>query len=361
MPELNWAKDIFSKDKKDNAIWENWTKPSFRSSAELAEIVYGTYQKEFQKRALFLLLVPDTRLAPFHWLPPNFTLGCVHNYLNHEVDFKKVEIGLRAYAVYWLTKFIEYSKYQIHHYDHRIFWLDAYNKYIFQLLAILPAEDNEAEDLFSYFSINESVVIGENGSSRYNPLILLWKNPQINEKWKRMADLEIRSVIKNELRGDSTPREPHEEALHCYTKHLQSLLSRDHSHLPYSKEFLAEQLDFLTSLEVSDQYLIQPESVALILNLLMDKKYENIRGRFIRFAVLRDGNFKIYSDQTVEAAQLILLEKNGDRQVTTIITDILNSYLSEKLNQKQKAEEKERAKELLLAPMRKITPGYPEE
>src|SRR3989338_5731169 len=105
MFELKWAKDLFSIDPKVHAPWKNWTSTSFRSGTELAEVVYGPYQEEFQKRALFLLLVPDTGLVPFGWLPTNFTVSCAHNYLGQERDLKKIETGLRAHAVYWLTKF----------------------------------------------------------------------------------------------------------------------------------------------------------------------------------------------------------------------------------------------------------------
>jgi len=261
MSELKWVKSVFSENKEVNETWQNWAQADLRPNQELAEIVYGPYQEEYQKRALFLLLVPDTRLAPFPWMHLR-----PFNSLDYEVDFRKVEAGLRAHAIYWLTRFIDYVRHEPTLQAQRPILLDAYNKYILQLLAVLPAEDNQAETLFQYFSINDQTVSKTDMDGLgYKPLLALWKNTQINEKWKRMADSEIRQVIKSELRGDSTPRESWEKALHCYAFHLQSLLPRDPNHLPYSEEFLAEQINFLTSLEVSDQYLIQPESVALVL------------------------------------------------------------------------------------------------
>src|SRR3989344_2186391 len=222
MPKLEWTQDIFSKEKNDNEIWENWFRASTHSSPELIEIVYGQFQEEFQRRALFLLLIPDARLAPFCWHPPNYTVKCAYNYLGYEVDFRKVESGLRAHAIYWLTKFIDYARWQLPasvSSDQKALLLDTYNKYILQLLAVLPAEDNQAETLFPYFSINDLTPWVDSGNrSGYNPLYKLWANPSINEKWKKMAETEIRQIIKSELRGESYPREPYENALKCYAQ-----------------------------------------------------------------------------------------------------------------------------------------------
>lgn len=242
--------------------------------------------------------------------------------------------------------------------------LDAYNKYILQLLAILPAEDNQAETLFQYFSINDPTpweVLDEHETSGYNPLLVLWKNLEINEKWKRLAEIEMRKIIKRELCEESIPREQWENALRCYARHLQSHLPRISSFLSYSKELLADQLDFLTSLEVDNLRLIRPESIALIYNILSEEKYQSLRWKLARFVVLRDNNFRIYSEQTEEAAQMILHDPSSDSRIYREISDQLNTYHGQNKDKKQKAEEESRRREALLAPMRKMAPVFPKE
>lgn len=346
MKELNLVKEVSFGNKEENRIWENWAKYSLRSGEELLNIVYGPFREEFQKMALFLLLAPDTAFAPFYWKGRE-----LFHFLYTEVDFKKVETGLRAHAAYWLTKFIDFTKSHWDDCDHKTVLLDAYNKYILQLLFVLPVEDNQAETLFQYFSINDIAFwfVNHQNSSGYNPLLALWKNHQINERWKRIADAEMRRVIKEERRGEREPRQSYEDALRCYVKHLQSLLLK-HS-FPYSKDFLADQISFLISLEVYDQYLIQPESIGLLLNLLADEKYGDLRQRLIRFAVLRDNNFKVNDEQTEKSALTILADCDG--QVAEIVKTCLAVYHTDQQSQKEKREEVQKINEALLAPMRR--------
>ncbi len=349
MPELKWTKDIFSTEPAVHDIWNNWEKATNRSDQELLEIVCGQFQEEYQKRALFLLLVPDTTVTPFRW-----TNRYPYHYLNTELDFRKVETGLRAHAVYWLTKFIDYARYEPSLRDQRMVLLDAYNKYILQLLAVLPAEDNQAETLFPYFSINDSMPwVNSEDSSGYNPMYNLWTNPSINERWKKAADQEMRQIIKSELQEKSFPRAPHENALKCYVRHLQFILDEKRD-LPYGKELFVDQIKFLISLEVSDQNLFKPWKIALILNILAGEEYLDLRHKFIRFVLLRDGNFSIFSEQTAEAAQMILIKCEGqDGQVERLVQDQLSVYRQAQQKLEEKTENEKRAKEVLLAPMRK--------
>lgn len=305
------------------------------------------------------MLTPSSELAPFNWPNPNRS-----HYLNYQVDFKQVNPSLRARAVDWLIRFIEFvkgwpaEKIQI---DPE--WpaevLDAYNKYILQLLVVLPAEDNQAETLFQYFSINDPTPWADSeDSSGYNPLYNLWKNPLINERWKKAADQEMRQIIKNELQGKSFPRQPYESALKCYARHLQFILD-EKGHLPYSKEFFADQIRFLASLEVSDQNLFKPWKVAPILNILAGEEYLDLRHKFIRFVLLRDGNFSIFSEETEKSAQMVLKEFGNDSQIFREVSDQLRTYQDQNEAIKQRAEEGARAKEALLAPMRKpVNPVY---
>ena len=269
MTHLNWTKSVFSSEEETNRIWKNWADASHRSSQDLLKIVYESYQEEFQKRALFLLLVPYTKSAPFYWphqVEPR-------NYLDSKMDFRKVGPALRAHAIYWLTKFIDYARFRSMNSGHREILLDAYNKYILHLLEVLPVEDNQAETVFSYLSLNNPTPWADSeDGSKYNPLCQLWKNHKINERWKKSAEVEMRQIIASELRGDTTPREPYENALKCYVGHLQFILD-EKEHLPYGKELFADQIRFLISLEVSDQHLFQPWKVAPILNILAGEEY----------------------------------------------------------------------------------------
>ncbi|MDP3697070.1 MAG: hypothetical protein Q8R55_03490 [Candidatus Taylorbacteria bacterium] len=348
MPELKFAKNVFSAEQNIDDTWYNWAKASARSGQELTEIVYGQFQEEYQKRALFLLLIPDTRLALFFgWKnrPP-------FHFLNHEVNFKKVGAGLRAHAIYWLTEFIDYARFRSMNSGHREILLDAYNKYILHLLEVLPVEDNQAETVFSYLSLNDPTpwADSEDGSG-YNPLYQLWKNPKINERWKKSAEVEMRQIIASELRGDTTPREPYENALKCYARHLRFILD-EKEHLPYSKELFADQIRFLISLEVSDQNLFKPWKVPPILNILAGEEYLDLRHKFIRFVLLRDGNFGVLNEETEKAAKTILHEFVHDNQILPEISDQLRNYRDQNEKMKQESEEEAKTEEALLSAMR---------
>lgn len=148
IPNLNWIKTTFSREEEPNQIWKNWAIGfSGRSGQDLLKVIYGHYKEEFQKRALFLLLVPNTRSAPFFWLHSD---SC--HYLEIEIDFSKVGPGLRAHAVYWLTKFMDYTKYWPLPTDEnrQTVALSSYYKYALNLLTILPAEDNQREALLPH-------------------------------------------------------------------------------------------------------------------------------------------------------------------------------------------------------------------
>lgn len=352
MSALNWSDSLFSAEPKTEEIWKNWVKASTHTSQELTEIIYGEFQEEFQKRALFLLLVPDTRLAPFAWVNRE-----PFHYLNAELNFQKVEAGLRTFAVYWLTKLINYTKQEASLSQLESFLsktqqaaaLNVYNDYILQLLAVLPIEDNQAETIFSYFSLNDITVWDEIKHVRteyleksgYNPLARLWKNPQINEKWKKLAELEIRRIIKRELQGHIFPRAPWENALQCYARHLQSVLSIKPGHLPYGKNFLASQIEFLIALETPLLRLIQPEAVTLILNLLDKEGFPFTRRQFILFVVLCNGNFDVCDEQTEEIAQI--MARDCHKEVWRLLNSKIENY--------RKTKE-------ILAPMRK-PPVFP--
>ena len=153
LPDLNWIKTVFSCEENLTKTWKDWAWTSVRSGQELLEIVYGPYQEEFQKQALFLLLAPNTRLAPFPWQN-----NAPRHYLGVEVDFKKVEAGLRAYAVYWLTEFIDYTRFWPTDNTNQAILLNGYYKYILRLLEVVPAEDNQRELLLPYVSADKQII-----------------------------------------------------------------------------------------------------------------------------------------------------------------------------------------------------------
>jgi len=364
--DQNWIESIFSKEKEVNTSWNNWAEADFRSSQELAEIAHnGTFQEEFQKRTLFTLLTPCPKLVPFNWPNPN-----ISHYLSYQVDFKQVSPDLRARAIDWLIKFIDFAK------EERIEGLqmdpelqtevlDAYNNYIIQLLGVLPVEDNQAETLYSYLSLNDPATWASDiEGSGYNPLLKLWRNEAVNEKWKKWADEQMRAIIRSELRGDSPPRLPRKDALKCYVRHLQSLLNPE-GRLSYSRELFVDQVDFLVSLETSNRKLIAPRQVVDILSYLdKDKNFPNTeyRGRwyrFVRFLVLRDNSFMIFNQQTEKAAELML--KFCDSQIKNEIAPQLNSYQAVVQEREKQKQEKRQRDELLLKPMRKQSNLMPAE
>jgi len=351
-PNINWIKNIFSLESTTtNKTWNTWVDVSLRSSQDLLEMAYDhSCIDEYRKRALFLLLTPNTRLAPFLWKSRE-----PFHYLNSEIDFRKLSPPLRAHTIHWLVKFIDYVHFSVFDLERKFVILEAYNNYLLQLLSLLPLEDNEADTVFSYLSINDTVPWqSENKtiSSGYTPVKKLWGNPQIPDKWKKLADSRMRIIIQSELKGKTAPRLEHENALKCYTKHIQALPLVEQI-LSYDKDFLADQIKFIISLEVSNQNLIQLYSLSLILQTLKEEKYKELRHSLVRFALLRDGNFKVNNEETKSIIENILNEFHQDGEVVKAIQNQIENYNAGVLAEKIAIETKKKVDESLLEAMKK--------
>ena len=191
MREPGWVKSVFSEDEKISQNWQKWAVAETRSSQELAELVYGPFQEEYQKRALYLLLTPDTRLAVFAWGAWKHSLP--FHYLNYEVDFGKVEARLRAHAVYWLTEFIDYARHQPMDENRQAVLLSAYYKYILRLLEVVPAEDNQRELLLPYVSADKQITQAQQKVKEQEIV-----NNKLLEAMKRPADIPLNEKEQSE-------------------------------------------------------------------------------------------------------------------------------------------------------------------
>ena len=146
-------------------------------------------------------------------------------------------------------------------------------------------------------------------ASGYNPFNSLLYVKNIDEKWKRMADMAMRKIIQDEVAGKTKPREDWERALHCYARIIQAQL---YCKLKYSRELFADQMQFLVDDQHFGNHLIDNYHVGRIFSILSGSEYKELRHRIARFVVMDDkeefSRFFVYSKGTSEAANQMMTE-----------------------------------------------------
>lgn len=190
-------------------------------------------------------------------------------------------------------------------------------------MEILPEDDPAAAQLFERYLLNDPIPLydEQSRSSGYNPFYDLLHAP-VPEKWKVLADAEIREIILAEAAGDVQPRCDWEKALGCYAAHI----SPRSDQARYSPTLLASQVTFLLETAPKDHPIIQGFRLKNFLVLLEGEEYKELRHLLARRAVFEPYPFHIFDDSTRETAEMMLVEFGDDGELIAQLHHLISEY-----------------------------------
>lgn len=290
--------------------WTGWLGLKQREISDLRELLRSDVRDVFKARAIAILLAPDLRLVPFAWSDKT----SLSNYVSVGSGFSLADLllPLRTFTLSLLEINID-TALTPNAVDEIRRTLFSYNRYILQALALLPEDDPAAVRLFERYQLNDPVAYyNMEETSGYNPFCdILQAN--IPEKWKNLADKQMRRIILAEQEGRAKPRKEWEDALQSYTSHIQSVL---YTPLLYSIDLFVSQLDFILGVpRIYGKKLFGDSKVRAILRLLDGEPHKHLRHRFARYVMTEDRNehvaFGVY-DENTRAAATMMLNEFGD-------------------------------------------------
>ena len=349
---------------KEDITWKKWVDFKSRETRDLVGLLSQAVNDSFKKRALFLLTVPSAAVNPIYWK------GDIGKFYHGSDILDKLTPDLLNYAAELITQFVialrpmhcdrpkhlvsggggitMYMSIPDKYHDA----LRFYNNCILNFLVKLPAE--QGEKLFPLFSLNDiSTFWNMDDASGYNPFQHLLYIKELDEKWKRVADLAMRKIVQDEVAGKTKPREEHEDALRCYARIVQMQL---YGELTYSVKLFGEQVQCLMDNRNPDAHLIDNWHVIRIFKLLSDDSYKELRHQLARFVVLENtgefSKFSIYSSETAEAANQMLEEFGDDQELVEKVKILIEEGEKRKAENAARQKETETTEENILAAMK---------
>ena len=348
--------------KIDDEPWQQWVDFKPRTHNDLAELLKQDVRDSIKWRAIFFLLVPELDWSPFYW-PANTISrewpGHLSNFIND------LPSDLVKYTAKWINEFCEALRldycgiseeavvdmpgFQILTRNpekyHSV--LVFYNACILKLLAILPADSEEAARLFGNFSLRDiPVFASQDNPSGYKPFMSLMFDPGIDKKWKLAADAKMRGIVLAEKRGDIKPRAEWETAGLWYAKLIQSAaadFASFHYADPYDIDVMVDQIKFVLDNELTNlAYWNEAEYILSVLyyggaHNWRDRLEKGHRGKvehkelfhcFSR-AIVLDRPFSINDYKMQSAAQIMLAElADEDQELASVLISALGVYNS---------------------------------
>lgn len=329
---------------EENRLWNAWLDLQKREPRDLRQLLTSDVRTEFKARALIVLLAPDLHVLPFRW---DDTDRSSRNYLFlRGLEVKTFPPELLSFAGELLVQNIDHARASEE--DGVRHALVEYNDLILQFLAVLPEDDDLANRLFSRFQINDPFSYWNmDDASGYNPVRSILCAESIPNKWKVLADQQMRERIVAELEGRQHPREKWEGALRCYTDHIQ--MSNYDGREGYSRELLASQIRFITELQGIENYdgeLFSSWQVAHILGAIPGEGLRKTRHKLSRLVVLREvegrSEFSVCNPESRRAAEMILHEFGAEDQE---LSTALGSMIAEADRREAEAAETRREKQ----------------
>lgn len=304
---------------EEDRLWNAWLDiDKIREPCDdLQSILTSDVRKEFKARALIVLLAPDLRVLPFRW--DDVDNSICRNYLNLcWLKVKAFPPELMSFAGELVCQNIDYAHSQKDRNVRRA--LFEYNKLILQFLAVIPEDDELANQLFSRYQINDPVSFWNiDEASGYNPLCTIFCAEDVPTKWKVLADKQMRDRIVAEVEGCAQPREDWEVALRCYTDHIQ--MSNYDGREGYSRGLLASQIRFITELsgiEGYSQELFNSRQLGHIMEAIPGDAIRETRHKLARLVVLREteehSRFSVFDPKSRRVADLMLREFGAEDQ-----------------------------------------------
>lgn len=343
-----------------NATWQEWVTLARREWRDLRDLLNkADVSDAFKARALAILFAPRLDWAPFAW--PVKQHGSYLDLWFHKeegrVTLTDLSPRLGDFALLLILLEIDsvlaYTK--GHADEDMLQTFSSYNRLILQALAITPDGSMVAEELFKRYQLNDPVPYWNmDTASGYNPFGALM-SANVPEKWKRLADEEMRTIVRAEQEGRATARESWEGALTSYADRIQ--LKLYDKTIPYGPNLFAEQIAFILGLPgLEGRRVFHTYHVYKILALLAGQPYE-LRHRFARHVVLADhgshGEFSAYSEDTLAAARSMREEfGNNDAELYTHLDTIIAAGEERARERQARARAKTSDEAAVLAKMR---------
>jgi hypothetical protein len=343
---------------EDNG-WKLWVDLKNREVKDLIDLLSSKVKDSYKRRALFLLIAPAADFNPIYWK------NSVGNFYHGTEFLEKLSPELLNYSADLIAQFSTILKPQ-HNYRPRCISeggggltmymhipdkyhgaLRFYNNCIFTLLILLPLE--QGEKIFPLFSLNDiSTFWNMDDASGYNPFRNLLYNEEINERWKKIADMAMHKIILDEIEQKRKPREDWENALSSYADIIQMQL---YSKLKCSVELFAEQMQFIIDHREKDIGLINGWNIIKIFNVLSDSRYKELRHQISRFVVLEDNKLSIYDDKTRQAADQMLADFSDDIELVEKIKILIEEEKKNKARDIEILSKKQELENDILAQM----------
>ncbi|MDD5433564.1 MAG: hypothetical protein PHE77_02840, partial [Candidatus Pacebacteria bacterium] len=293
-----WLKEqLLSEDDKP---WKAWVDFERREPRDLANLLQMDVKESIKKRAILLLLLPNVDWLPLYWTEREN----VGKFYQDETFLEKLSPTLLNYAAELIIRFCEVIKplhcdkpksvveggrgikvfMQIPDKYHDALYF--YNHCILDMLSLLP--EAVGERLFALYSLKDiSTYYNMEEASGYNPFQILMLRQDLDERWKRKADEAMKKIIFSEVRGETKPRENWEDASTWYGETLGYAIGREK--LPYSPEFLIDQIGFLISKDLDGSRVsVSSYKVIEFLQLLGGDEHKKLRQDFSRFVLSKN-------------------------------------------------------------------------
>ena len=319
---------------EEDRLWKAWLDLGPKKGpSDLQALLTSDVRKEFKARALIVLLALDLKVLPFRWDDKDHSRP---DYLSSDWPrFETIPEELMRFAGELVCLNADCA---LEQQDERVREsLLKYNNLILQFLAVLPEEDDLANELFNRYQINDPVAyMNMEDASGYNPLRDIFCAKNVPNKWKTLADKQMQDRIVAESEGREKPREEWEVALRCYTNHIQ--MSNYDGQVGYSRKLFASQIRFITGLpgvENCEHELFSSWQVGHIMKAIPGNDLRETRHKLARLVVLRKtgrhSGFSVFNPESRSAAELILSEFGAeDRE----LSDRLNAMIAE-VNQRE--------------------------
>ncbi|MFA6194981.1 MAG: hypothetical protein WC719_04640 [Patescibacteria group bacterium] len=350
---------------KEDKAWKQWVDFRNREENDLIGLLTADVKEGFKRRALFLLLVPSSDFNSIYWKNE------VGKFYKGPEFLHSLSPSLLGYVAELVSEFCrtlspmhcERPKNIVSGGgDIRIFMqvpdkfhdaLSFYNNCILELLPLLSIE--QGEKIFSLFRLMDiSSYSGMEDESGYNPFSWLLSAKDIDEKWKKMADVEMRKIVQNELSGKVKSREEWENALSCYASVVQSQIFSGPN---YSVAMFAEQMEFIVDNCKSRMQPINDWHVAKIFNILAADNYKDLRYKIAKFVVFerqgKHSEFSVYNEETLQAATQMITEfGDNDSELADKLTQLITINEEKQTDNAAKLLKKQQAEEKLLSQMK---------
>ena len=309
---------------KDDVPWKQWVDFGHREISDLRELLKEDVRDSLKARVLFLLLMPSSSCNPFYWGsggnlnivpdPANFlkelsaSADLLKFVLELAIEFRKILVE-NADLIEKKSSGGEYDTFYFYCYN-AIF---QYDKYLLELLALLPAKDKEL--IFEIYPLIEPISYNNEDCascgperSRYLPFERLLERTDIEKEWKYRADAKMREIILGEISGKKKPREEWEDALSCY-KMILGYQPTKH----YSKRLFVKQVEFLVAqaMATARYELIGTLTLKKFFSVLTGGRYKSMRYQLAQYFVASVASEKLdlYCDDTgFKLAKMILAE-----------------------------------------------------